>query len=161
MRDRRGSTAVEFGLLIVPFFFLISIICEQGLIMLMDYSLQRGTEAASRQIRINTAITKEQFRRAVCQAAVVLPDCEASLTLQVQNAASFRQLTNVSGEVFEPGEINSAVRVRATYRWPLIFSKYVQLNGAQPGEVQWNFLSDPADPGFHRITGIAVFRNEP
>lgn len=149
MRDRKGMVAVEFALVAVPFFFLIANICEQGLIMLMDYSLQRGTEAASRQIRINTPITQAEFRTSLCEAALLLPNCEAALTVQVQSAESFGLLTDVSGEMFDPGKINSAVRVRATYRWRLIFFPSM------------SYLSNAADDRLYRIIGITVFRNEP
>lgn len=149
MRDRSGVTAVEFALVAAPFFFLVANICEQGLIMLMDYSLQRGTEAASRQIRINTPITQEEFRNSLCEAASLVPNCETSLTLQVQSAESFGLISEVSGEVFDPGVINSAVRVRATYRWRLVFLPFL------------GYLSNSADGRFYRIIGVTVFRNEP
>lgn len=149
IRDRRGAVAVEFAVVAIPFFFLIANICEQGLIMLMDYSLQRGTESASRQLRINTPTTQEAFRNSLCEAALLLPNCEAALRVQVQSAKSFGLLTDVSGEMFEPGVIDNAVRVRATYRWRLIFFPSM------------SFLSNAADDRIYRIIGVSVFRNEP
>lgn len=160
MRDIRGSVAIEFALVALPFFFLVANICEQGLIMVMDYSLQRGTENAARMIRVAPArmgggstapsLTATELENAICEAAAVIPRCEQRLRLQVQNAPTFSLLNPAAtGEMFEPGEVNSAVRVRVTYHWPLVFASFL------------GFLSNTVDGRSYRMTAVAVFRNEP
>ena len=152
MRDTGGAAAVEFALVAAPFFFIIACICEQGLIMLADYSLQRGTESAAREIRIGDApATEVEFREAICKAAILLPDCSTSrlLDIRVRNARSFALLETASlPTTFEPGAGGDAVEVKATYRWRYIF----QLP---------RFYDPDSNVRFYRMTAVSVFRNEP
>jgi len=148
--DVRGAVAIEFALVALPFFLIVANICEQGLIMVTEYSLQRGTENASRQIRTGQATDEADFRNAVCEAAVVVPLCERRVRIQVRNAAKFADLkTTVAGEIFEPGSSSSAVKVRVTYRWELLFFSFTSI------------ISNTADDRAYRIAVTSVFRNEP
>ena len=149
LKDAKGAVAIEFALVALPFFFIVANICEQGLIIAPEYSLQRGTENASRLIRIAKP-TEAEFRSAICEAAVIVPRCEQRVRLQVRHATKFEQLTtDASSEIFDPGGSNSAVKVRVTYRWRLLFFPFV------------NFISNTSDNRFYRITAVSVFRNEP
>ena len=57
IRDSRGVTAVEFGMVIFPFMLLIAGIFEVGLAYFRTAQLQNVAESAARQLRVNAAST--------------------------------------------------------------------------------------------------------
>ena len=56
LRDRRGTTAVEFGLIAPAFFGTLLGACEVGLLLWTQTTLQHATEMAARCASVNTAI---------------------------------------------------------------------------------------------------------
>lgn len=90
-----GSTAVEFGMVGLPFLLFVLAIMGYGLYFFTESSLEYGVEAASRKIRtgeVNSAgtqredhqVTNAEFKRAVCTAAGALIDC-SKLRVHVQS----------------------------------------------------------------------------
>ena len=144
--------AVEFALIAVPFFFLLGSILEEGLIMLTEYSLQRGTEGAARLIRIGRPPrTLADFREEVCAAALAVPNCRTTTKpkIFVRYAADFESLDMApSAQVYDTGLANSAVIVSVTYEWEYIFAVRKLLNPASRDKS-------------YEITAVTTFRNEP
>src|SRR5262245_5508652 len=72
-RDERGTSAVEFAFLAMPFFIFVLGIIGMGLYFFTMSSLEYGAESAARMIRTGqaqkTALTVSQFKNLVCQAA--------------------------------------------------------------------------------------------
>ena len=54
-RNNRGATAVEFGLIALPFLGLIAGLLETGLMMFADSALDQATNRAARMIRTGQA----------------------------------------------------------------------------------------------------------
>src|SRR5690606_2566182 len=54
-RDERGVTAVEFGLLALPFFTIIAAILQTSLVFLADQVLESAVHDAARAIRTGQA----------------------------------------------------------------------------------------------------------
>ncbi|MEM1286906.1 MAG: TadE/TadG family type IV pilus assembly protein [Pseudomonadota bacterium] len=163
VREPSGATAVEFGLIAVPFFFLKLAIIETALIFWAGSLLETGVADAGRLIRTGqvqeNGITAEQFRQLVCQNAGALFDCGDRLAVDVQRALTFDAAElaappingagNYNGGFdWEPGAAEETIIVRAFYRWPVLF----------------NFFGlDAADvPGRQRLLmATTAFRNEP
>ncbi|MBV6657077.1 MAG: pilus assembly protein [Devosiaceae bacterium] len=136
-RQPSGATAVEFGLIAVPFFFLKMAIIETALVFWASQLLESGVAEAGRQIRTGqvqeAGIGAEDFRQMVCQSAGVLFDCGDRLQVDVQRSVTFDAAdlsappVDAAGEFsgafgFQPGGPSETVIVRAFYRWPLLFN---------------------------------------
>lgn len=83
-RDERGATAVEFGLLALPFFTLIYAILETSIVFFAGQILDSALHDASRKIRTGQAQTEnddtaawtpERFRQEVCDGLYGMFDC--------------------------------------------------------------------------------------
>jgi Flp pilus assembly protein TadG len=110
--DDRGTTAIEFGLLVLPLMMFVFGIVNSGYYFFTLHFLDRGVEEAGRRVRTGEAqklaTNVGQFRNLVCNAANGLTsksnagygppppggiiEC-AKLTVLMQSAASWADLT--------------------------------------------------------------------
>jgi len=172
--DTRGATAVEFGLVALPFFILVMGIITIGMQYLVAYSLERGIEGASRALRTGEAqkgdLTLGQFRQAVCNAAGVMIACDERLVVHIKSRATFAaltpltpcltngQLTPAEGDMEDgirtrSGDASTAVVVSACYEWDAGFGLW---------RVLWNLLSaEQVDRGNPILSATTAFRSEP
>lgn len=132
IRDTKGVTAVEFGILGVPFFILIFAIIESSLLFFSTQYLETAVDNVTRKIRtgiLNELTTEAQFKTALCDEIVVLFNCNEIKT-KVDVAATFDELTPIVTD--EEGEIEEdfdqlgpkqIIQVTATYLWP-VFTNY-------------------------------------
>lgn len=168
LRDERGVTAVEFGLLAIPFFALIGAILETAVVFLAGQLLDSAVQDASRYIRTgqmqSASYDLAKFRDNVCSRLYGLYTC-SELFIDVQPLTSFSAV-NIKAPVnpncstpaacadwtrdpiYSPGQGSSIVVVQVYYRWPVILN----LGGFNMANM----------PDGKRILGAAaVFRNEP
>lgn len=84
-RDTRGAATVEFVLVVAPTFTLFMSAAESGIMSFRNVMLERGMDIATRALRLSSATppTHEQLRQMICGNAVVLPDCENALVLEM------------------------------------------------------------------------------
>jgi Flp pilus assembly protein TadG len=156
-RAEDGTTAIEFGLLAIPFIFLMLIIIELGMILVTEYAIQFGVEEASRTLRTAGpgTMTGVDFRDMICNRAAVVVDCNERLGLSVTSAKKFRDVANPrianiepgGVSAFTPGTAGDAVVVIATYDWAFI-SLFMRP------------MANLANPNARRLHGIAAFRTE-
>ncbi len=96
LRNDRGSAAVEFALVAVPFFMFILGIIGVGLFFFTSNSLEHGVEAAARQIRTgqaqNNKTTVATFKQLVCDAAGSYINCN-NVRVLVQHASTWSGIT--------------------------------------------------------------------
>lgn len=82
-RSEDGSGTIEFALLLPLFlgFFLGAF--ELGMLLTRQMMLDRGLDIAVREVRLGTFTgdVHAQIKDAVCDAALIIPDCDARLTL--------------------------------------------------------------------------------
>lgn len=172
LRDERGVTAVEVGLLALPFFMIIGAILETSVVFLAGQVLDSAVQDASRLIRTGQAkgmgiVNEATFRTNVCSRLYGLfSDCEERLHVEVDLVTNFSSAT-VSPpidmlacksdpdlcewsrpEKFAPGQGSSIVVVQVYYKWPVV----VGLGGYTLGN-----LND----GTRLMGGSTVLRNEP
>ena len=86
-RREDGTASIEFVILFMPFMLLLSSTYEIGMANVRHVMLERGTDLAVRQIRLNTGAppSKEDIRRMVCNGAGIIPDCLNVLEIELQS----------------------------------------------------------------------------
>lgn len=171
-RDERGVTAIEFGILAVPFFAIILATLETAIMFLGSQVLDGAVEAASRKVRTGEANAYDltQFRDLMCGYTFNMFDCsqiklkvdvitdfanvQTNPVVQSCNPANTPPCTWTIVQGYSPGVGTqggappSVVQVSAYYRWPLmIVFPYFNLRN-QPDN-------------YRLISAIRVFRNEP
>jgi Flp pilus assembly protein TadG len=163
-RDERGVTALEFGILALPFFTLIAAILETTMVFLAGQVLDSAVEDASRLIKTGqaqSATTNSAFRTFLCGYTFNLFDC-ANIRIQVKDISNFGSTalntspttctattcTLTMTEDWVPGGRRAVVQVRAYYRWPLLVNL-----------PYFNMRNQP--DSFRLIGATRVFRNEP
>ena len=98
IKSESGAAAVEFSLVAFPFFMVMGCICETGIMLFTEYSLQAGVQDAARQIRTgqaqNSSMTAENFKSKICEITGIVIDCESKVTVYVRPAATFAALAS-------------------------------------------------------------------
>lgn len=160
-KDESGATAIEFGIIALPFFALMVAIIEVALVYFANFSLENGVDQAARLIRTGQAqqqgFSVSQFKQSVCENVSGIGDCVGGLKVDVQRFDSFTGISlddplTADGELrddfgFDPGSGGDVVVVRAFYEWDLIANL--------PGGLG-NMPS-----GARLLAAVATFRNEP
>lgn len=160
--DERAATAVEFGLLALPFVALSLAILETALLYFAGQSLETAVANSGRLIRTGQAqqqgMSATAFKQTICDQVGVMFDCSNGLKLDVRTFATFDSINltppvdqngNMTNNFnYLPGKGGDIVVVRAYYEWPT-FSKLLGLN-----------FSNLAD-GNHLLAATAAFKNEP
>jgi hypothetical protein len=137
-RDEGGVTAVEFGLLALPFFSIIGAILQTSLIFLSGQVLESAVYDASRAIRTGQAqaanMTIEGFRDDICGRLYGLfADCDG-LHIRVGQLSNFQSASVLEPidknctapcnwtqpEAWSPGAGKAVVLVQVFYRYPVV-----------------------------------------
>jgi Flp pilus assembly protein TadG len=167
-RDDRGVTAIEFGLLALPFFTIILAILETTMVFLASQVLDSAVEDASRMIKTGRAqaagYDMDDFRDLLCEYTFNLfGDC-SEVQIRVAEIPNFSSMATVTVQTcdyldtmlctwslaqdYEAGAGRDVIQVYAYYRWPLLITlPYFNLKN---------------QPDNYRLIGSTrVFRNEP
>ena len=150
---KRGSTAIEFAFVVIPFFLLMVGLAEVSMIGLAQTSLDFAVSEVGRQIRTGqaqlTGKSYAQMQQMLCDqmSAFLFLSCAGNLYLDVDTFASFTDASNNSaapisnnqfqtaGFGYSPGNPSDIVVVRAYYRWQILtpmFSNFFQnVSGGQ------------------------------
>lgn len=167
LKQRDGAAAIEFALIAIPFFLILTATVQTAIVFMAQQELETVTEQASRLVLTNQAssMTQSQFAAQVCAVpgAMIMFNC-SKFMVNVQNygtgtsfsgatttapTLTFDKTGNVTNTwAFNPGGVGSIVVVQIMYQWP-IFLKPFGYNLAN--------LSN----GNRLLLATAVFRNEP
>lgn len=162
-QDERGVTAVEFGILALPFFTIVFAIIETAMVFFAGQVLDSAVEDASRLVKTGqgTSYNLETFRDYMCGYTFNLFDCD-EIQIKVEKIANFtstatsQTVQTCNGttctwtvtEAFSPGAGRDVIQVFAYYRWPLL--------------VTLPYFNLKNQPDNYRLLGATrVFRNEP
>jgi len=161
-RNEEGATAVEFGIVALPFIALLFAIIETALIFFSGQVLETAVTDSARLILTGQAqsgaLDQTAFKKEVCKRIQSLIDCSKNVYVDVRKFSSFSTVSFspqvdkdgklVNDFVYQPGNASEIVVVRLLYEFPV----YMQL---------WN-------PGLVNMAGnkrllvaTAAFRNEP
>ena len=158
-----GVTAIEFGLVAVPFFALMFAILETAIIFFAGQLLETAVGDTARLVRTGQAhedgMSESAFKTALCSRVFQLFDCENELNVDVRTFPTFDSIdlsppVDEDGNLitedfdFQIGEAGDIVVIRALYEWPV----FVTMLG--------NDLGNLAN-GKHLLSATAVFKNEP
>ena len=164
-RDERGVTAIEFGILALPFFTLIFAIIETAMMFFASQVLDSAVEDATRMIRTgqaqNANYTIDDFRTYMCGYTFNLFNCN-NIQLKIDKISSFSSVvinptvqtctlitcTWSLTQTYTPGVGRDVIQVSAYYRWPLLV--------VLP---YFNLKNQPDN--YRLLSAIRVFRNEP
>ena len=158
LRNERGSNAVEFALLALPFFGLILGVVQLGFIFLANQSLDSAIDTAAREIRTgqlrSNATGLPTFRASICNNVSIIIDCDGVLEISVQSFPTIDDTTTTALFVdnapvitnnYETGEGGDVVVISAAVSIPIIAGS---LFGVGNGT------------GRSRLTSSLVFTNE-
>ncbi|WP_226779236.1 TadE/TadG family type IV pilus assembly protein [Oceaniglobus trochenteri] len=135
-RDEDGGPTIEFTILVVPVLWMFMSGAEAGLLNMRSVMLERGTDIAMRAVRLHpdTPPTHEQVKQMICDQALLIPDCMASLRVEMRNVPrsawnsvnSDVECTDRSDEIrpltrFVPGRASELMLVRACVKIAPIF----------------------------------------
>lgn len=167
-RDEDGVTAVEFGLLALPFFAIIAAIFETAIVFLAGQILDTAVQDSARLIRTGQAQSQAfgptEFRGAICSGLVGMFDC-SKLRVSVTTVTGF-DAVDISYPLPKDDECteencdwtlpenytqtskNQVVLVQAYYKWPTVVNI--------PG-----FNMQALPDGTRLLGAVRVFMNEP
>ena len=165
-RAKRGSVAVEFGLVVMPFFLLTFGLAEIAMLGFAQTSLDFAISETARQIRTGRAqmdgVSEAEIKAQLCDDLnnFVVMGCDGNLFLDVDRFNSFVDASNgandpiqdnqfqTAGMGYTPGAPSDIVVVRAYYRWQIMTPLF--------------------EPVFQNVSGgerilvsTMMFRNEP
>ncbi len=186
-RSQDGVTAIEFALVAGPFFFVLIVMFELGLMLFAEYALAQNVETAGRLIRTGQIqngenghlATPAYFKTQVCQNMTTMLDCDNKLYVDVRKFSTFAGIagnlpspfksgtTELSDDItisaqYQPGAAGEIVSIRVYYDWQLFAPGLAKLITALNGVGLGNVSSGPSSPKNSRLlTASATFRNEP
>ena len=177
-RDESGATAVEFGLIALPFFMMLFGIMGVAQFFFWTFTLENALWSSSRDLRTGAFQTtlagsryagktgdalKTEFKKAVCEKAVIYADCMSRSSILVQSVTTFSTLTppncRAAGNAmvsdasamaaFDPGADSAVVLVTLCHSW---------LFGAK---LPWLPMTNKLADGGVLIQSSAAFKTEP
>ncbi len=171
LRNKRGSSAVEFAIVVPVFLALMFSTFEVGWFYFVNAVVDSATINIARFIRTGQAQSagydsqsdrESFFADEVCPKLSFLVDCDARVTAEVQTFATFQDLANdttpitcrddqpdaIDNLAYNPGSDNAIVRVR-------ICVIYDTLNPAIGMSLAKN------DAGQRRVAATYILRVEP
>jgi Flp pilus assembly protein TadG len=162
LRQPKGSTSVEFGLVAAPFVALTLGIIQTAVLFFASQSLETAAATSSRLIMTGQAqiqgLTAAQFKSQVCDTIKGMFNCASGVSVDVETYSSFAAVNlgmpitnktfNSSQLGYNPGGPGDIVVVRLYYQYPV----YMNLLG---------FNLSNLSGGYDLIAATAVFKNEP
>lgn len=164
-KAQRGSAAIEFAMVVVPFFLLTCGTAEVALVGLAQSSLNFAVSDAARQIRTGQAqqggLDQAAIEQMICDRLnnFMMMSCTDTLYTDVDRFDSFVDIAgqqnpiqngnfNTGGLAYNPGGSSDIVVVRAYYRWHVVTPMFENILGnVQNGE--------------RILISTMMFRNEP
>ncbi|MGZ5802546.1 MAG: TadE/TadG family type IV pilus assembly protein [Xanthobacteraceae bacterium] len=161
-RNRKGTSAIEFGFVVLPFIALLGAIIETGIIFLADQALETAVSDSARLVLTgqaqNGGMDQAAFKTAVCNNVHGLFDCTNGVDVDVRTFNNFASINftppiNAQGNlvnnfVYQPGGPGQIVVVRLLYQFPV----YMSL---------WNPSLINLAGNKRLLVATAAFRNEP
>src|SRR3954470_5818774 len=132
-RAERGTAAIEFPLVLVPFVAFLYAIMETAMTFFAAQVLETGVQNASRLVLTGQAqgsgYNQTSFKTAVCNKVTGWLDCSGKMYVDVRTFADFSSVSltspvNADGTinnnfVYQPGGPGDIVVVRLIYPFPI------------------------------------------
>lgn len=160
-KDRKGSAAIEFAILALPFMVVIFAIIEIAIMFFIDSGLDSAMHKAVRQVRVGTAKTGAwnlaKFKETVCGELSYSFSCAANLKVRAVVVSDMNSVSRINPivngalsvtEDFDIGDSGDYVLVQAFLTWDPVLKLYTFSGGR---------LSD----GKYVLGAAELFKNEP
>lgn len=161
-RAKRGTAAIEFPLVVIPFLAFLYAIMETALVFFAAQVLETGVQNASRLVLTGQAqgsgYDQASFKTAVCAKVTGWLDCSGKLQVDVRTFSDFSSVSLASplksdgtinnNFVYQPGGPGDIVVVRLIYPFPITIPLW---NPNLPNMAGKNRL----------LIATAAFKNEP
>jgi Flp pilus assembly protein TadG len=171
IRNSKGTTAIEFSFVALPFFALMFAILETALTFFAQNFFEDSLARVARQVRTGQAqkvsgMNADAFKTLFCARLAPMFNCPGGVTLDIRTYSSFQDVNDnglttptiqsgidqgnldTTNTQFVPGGGGDIVVVRAYYSWPVFVNRLGN-----------NLVTMPN--GTHLIVATAAFRNEP
>ena len=160
-KDRKGSAAIEFAILALPFFVVIFAIAEIAIMYFVDSGLDAALNKAVRSVRVGVAKTNnwdsKKFKEVVCNELAMSFNCPTKLKVRatvITNMASVAKIDPIDGgslavsEDFDLGGSGSYVLIQAYLPWDPTFKLYT-------------IASSQMSDGSYLLGSAELIKNEP
>lgn len=178
--DENGVTAIEFGIIALPFFALIFGIVSSGLVFFVYSSVERGVWDASRDLRtgllqngggayngLNPSQLKQKFKDKLCSRmpSMIQADCQVNMRVIVQAYGANSSISAPSCKQVDGGGTSTIVPDAATAANYGDQNEVVMVTGCY----QWTYakllpiftMQNTLSDGSFVMQASATFRNEP
>ncbi|MCT7374524.1 TadE/TadG family type IV pilus assembly protein [Chelativorans salis] len=131
-KDRRGSTAIEFAILALPFFVVLFAILEMCVSFAAQQVITNATDEIGRKYRTGELkpadINQQELRAMLCEriSVIVSNDCPG-LNFDLQSFETFQSISDElkrnpipSTYKYLPGEALTKNMLRVFYEWPVM-----------------------------------------
>jgi Flp pilus assembly protein TadG len=156
-RHEKGTSAVEFGIIGLPFLALIFAIMETALVFFAGQALETAASESARKVMTGQAETWDmtKYKQEVCSHIFGLFDCN-KIQVNVKAYPSFSSANmdrpvDANGNIvssFQPGGPGDVVIARLLYDWPTFIPMLGLSEGDRPS-------------GNRLLIATVAFRNEP
>lgn len=161
-KPREGAAAVEFGMIALPFLFMLFAIAEIAFVFVLDSVLENAVIETGRLVRTgqasNQGFTDTTFKSRMCQRmSIFASGCESKVFVDVRTVANYTNTGapdpmaggsfSASGLTYQNGQAGSLMLARAWYRHTL-FTPFLSQGLARGGSSAWLMAS-------------TAFQNEP
>lgn len=135
-RDSRGSVAIEFGILAVPFLALVFAVFESCMSFAAQQLMSNATDEIARDVRTGelraAALNDASLKDLVCaRLKLIVDDSCPELEVDMQQYARFSNVPtrvpftasgdiNTAGFRVTPGGASTINQLRVFYRWPVM-----------------------------------------
>lgn len=158
-KDQDGVTAIEFGMLGLPFFLIITSIIEVSLFFFAGQYLDHSVDQVARKVRVGALpsnMTQSEFKQVICNEASIMLKCN-KIKVDLKVVASYDDIGDdspspVGGALdddeygfTQPGA-SQIVQLTVHYTWPVLTNFVAQ---------HWADLDDGA-----LMSSVAAFRTE-
>ena len=135
-RSKDGSTAIEFGIMAMPFIALIFAIFESCMSFATQQLIANAVDRVSREVRTGRVkvadLSGAQLHTLICgRISLMAPDGCPDLVVDLNNYPTFADVPkrvpfagngdiNTSGFTVNPGGPSTINHMRVYYRWPVM-----------------------------------------
>jgi len=160
-KDRKGSAAIEFAILALPFFVVIFAIAEIAVMYFVDSGLDAALHKTVRQVRVGVAKSgawdSNKFKDVLCGELAYSFGCATKIKVRATVITDMSSVTRISGinggtlnvtEDFNLGDSGSYVLVQAFLPWDPTFKLYA-------------ISSDRLSDGSYVLSAAELIKNEP
>lgn len=163
-RDRSGSAALEFAIVLPLLLALVFSIFEAGWMMTRTMLLDRALDITIRSVRTGKDAPRNQMemKRAVCGHMIIVPDCEASMLIEMRGVASASDFPTSAASCVDRGEtIQPSVGFGTGGGGSLILVRACLVTDPLAPFIGLGLAMPKDSKGGYSIVSISAFMNEP